>query len=146
MPTIRRSALVMHSVTDMYQLINNIVAYPEFLPECTDSKIISVENNIVTATLLVSKGGLSKWFTTKNTLLSDQKIHLSLVNGPFKHLEGYWTLAPLSDDACKISLELEYEFSSKLVSLAFGKVFDHFSNSLVKRFIQRAKQIYGVDV
>ena len=146
MPTISRSALVMYSVADMYQLINNIAAYPEFLPECTDSKLISQENNIVTAALLVSKGGLSKWFTTKNTLISDEKIHLSLVNGPFKRLEGMWILIPLSDQACKVSLELEYEFSSKLISLAFGKVFDHFSNSLVKRFIQRAKQIYGADV
>ncbi len=145
MPTISRSALVMHSVADMYQLINNISAYPEFLPECTESKIINQENNTVTASLLVSKGGLSKWFTTKNTLVSDEKIHLSLVNGPFKRLEGFWLLTPLSDEACKVSLELEYEFSNKLVSLAFGRVFDHFSTNLVKLFIQRAKQVYGVD-
>jgi ribosome-associated toxin RatA of RatAB toxin-antitoxin module len=135
----------MHSGADMYQLINNILAYPEFLTECTESKIISQENNTVTAALLVSKGGLSKWFTTKNTLISDEKIHLSLVNGPFKKLEGFWLLTPLSEEACKVSLELEYEFSNKLVSLAFGRVFDHFSNNLVKRFIQRAKQVYGVD-
>jgi ribosome-associated toxin RatA of RatAB toxin-antitoxin module len=146
MPTISRSALVMHSVADMYQLINNIAAYPEFLPECKDSRLISQENNMVTAALLVSKGGLSKWFTTQNTLVSNQKIHLTLVNGPFKKLDGFWELTPLSEDACKVSLELDYEFSSKLVSLAFGKVFDHFSNSLVKLFIQRANKLYGDDV
>jgi ribosome-associated toxin RatA of RatAB toxin-antitoxin module len=71
---------------------------------------------------------------------------LSLVSGPFKKLEGYWLLTALSDDACKVSLELEYEFSNKLVSLAFGKVFGHFSNSLVKVFTQRAKEIYGVNI
>ena len=146
MPTISRSALVMHSVDQMYRLINDIVAYPTFLPDCNDSKIISQDEDTVTAALLVSKGGLSKWFTTKNTMVSNEKIKLSLVDGPFKSLEGYWLLTPLSDEACKISLELEYEFSNKLVALAFGKVFGHFSNSLVQVFTQRAKEIYGVNV
>jgi ribosome-associated toxin RatA of RatAB toxin-antitoxin module len=144
MPTISRSALVMHSVEQMYQLINDIVAYPTFLPDCNDSKVIAQDEQTVTAALLVSKGGLSKWFTTRNTLISNEKIKLSLVDGPFKKLEGYWLLTPLSEDACKVSLELEYEFSNKIVSLAFGQVFSHFSNSLVQVFTQRAKQIYGV--
>lgn len=146
MPTINRSALVMHSIEQMYALINDIPEYPNFLPDCRDSKVISADGNTVTASLLVSKGGLSKWFTTTNTLVSNQKIHLSLVDGPFKKLEGYWVLTPLSDEACKISLELEYEFSSKVVSLAFGKVFGHFSSNLVKVFTERAKEIYGVNV
>jgi len=146
MPTISRSALVMYSVDQMYQLINDIPAYPKFLPDCNDSKVIEQDEQSVTAALLVSKGGLSKWFTTRNTLISNEKIHLSLVDGPFKKLEGYWLLTPLSDEACKVSLELEYEFSNKLVSLAFGKVFGHFSNSLVQVFTQRAKEIYGVNV
>ncbi len=146
MPTISRSALVMYNVEQMFQLINDIPAYPGFLPDCQDSKVISQDEQTVTAALLVSKGGLSKWFTTKNTFVSNEKIHLSLVDGPFKKLEGYWLLTPLSEDACKVSLELEYEFSNKLVSLAFGKIFGHFSNSLVQVFTQRAKDIYGVNV
>lgn len=146
MPTISRSALVMYSVDQMYQLINDIPAYPKFLPDCNDSKVISQDEQSVTAALLVSKGGLSKWFTTKNTSTSNERIHLALVDGPFKKLEGYWLLTALSDEACKVSLELEYEFSNKLVSLAFGKVFGHFSNSLVQVFTQRAKEIYGVNV
>ena len=143
MPTISRTALVMYSVEQMYSLINDIDQYPNFLPDCHDSKVISADESTVTAALLVSKGGLSKWFTTKNTLVSNQKIHLSLVDGPFKKLEGNWLLTPLSDEACKVSLELDYEFSNKIVSLAFGKVFGHFSNSLVQVFTERAKQIYG---
>jgi len=145
MPTISRSALVMHSVEQMYSLINDVVAYPSFLPDCKNSKIVTQDEQTVTAALLVSKGGLSKWFTTKNTLVSNQKIKLSLVDGPFKKLEGYWLLTPLSVDACKVTLELDYEFSNSLVSLAFGKVFTHFSNTLVQAFTQRAKYVYGVN-
>jgi ribosome-associated toxin RatA of RatAB toxin-antitoxin module len=129
----------------MYSLINDVVAYPSFLPDCKNSKIVTQDEQTVTAALLVSKGGLSKWFTTKNTLVSNEKIKLSLVDGPFKKLEGYWLLTPLSVDACKVTLELDYEFSNSLVSLAFGKVFTHFSNTLVQAFTQRAKYVYGVN-
>lgn len=143
MPTISRSALVMHSVDQMYQLVNDIPQYPKFLPDCSNSKIISQDGQTVTAALLVSKGGLNKWFTTRNTLVSNEKIHLSLVDGPFKKLEGYWQFTPLSEDSCKVSLQLEYEFSSKIIAFAFGKVFSHFSQTLVQAFTQRAKQVYG---
>jgi len=146
MPTISRSALVMHSVDEMYQLINDILSYPKFIPDCSDSKIITQDENSVTASLLVSKGGLKKWFTTKNTLVSNEQVQLQLVDGPFKQLTGCWNLQPLSDEACKISLELEYEFSSRVFDLAFGKVFNHLTNNMVQAFTQRAKEVYSANV
>jgi ribosome-associated toxin RatA of RatAB toxin-antitoxin module len=145
MPSISRSALVMYSVEQMYQLINDVLAYPQFLPDCSNSKIISEDDSSVTASLLVSKGILKKWFTTKNTLASNQKISLELVDGPFNKLQGHWLLTPLSSDACKVSLELEYEFSNKMFDLAFGRVFTHMTNNMVQAFTQRAKQVYGVN-
>jgi ribosome-associated toxin RatA of RatAB toxin-antitoxin module len=145
MPTISRSALVMYSVEQMYQLINDIVAYPQFIPNCGDSKIISAHNDEVTAALLVSKGGLKKWFTTKNTSVDNNKIQLDLVDGPFKKLTGYWQLTELSEEACKISLQLEYEFSSKIFDVAFGRVFHSLTNNMVQAFTQRAKEVYHPD-
>lgn len=142
MSTISRSALVMHSVDEMYQLINDVLAYPQFLPNCADSKIIEQSENTVTAALLVAKGGLKKWFTTKNTFISNEKIQLELVDGPFKKLTGYWLLTPLSEDACKINLELEYEFSNGIFDLAFGRIFDSLTNNMVQAFTQRAKTVY----
>lgn len=146
MPAINRSALVMYSAEQMYQLINDVLAYPIFLPDCSNSKIISQTENSVTAALLVSKGGLKKWFTTQNTLVSNEEVQLELVDGPFKKLQGSWKLLPLSDDACKVSLELEYEFSSKMFDIAFGRVFNHLTNNMVQAFTQRAKDVYGVNV
>ncbi len=125
MPAINRSALVMYSAEQMYQLIN--------------------DENSVTAALLVSKGGLKKWFTTKNTLVSNEEVQLTLIDGPFKKLEGSWTLLPLSEEACKVSLALEYEFANKMFDLAFGRVFNHLTNNMVQAFTQRAKEVYGVN-
>lgn len=146
MPSISRSALVMFNVEQMYQLINDIVAYPQFIPDCGDSKIISQDQHEMIAGLLVAKGGLKKWFTTKNTLISNNQINMTLVDGPFKKLIGSWQLTALSEEACKISLHLEYEFSSKVFDLAFGRVFNGIANNMVQAFTQRAKDVYGAKV
>ncbi|WP_159819088.1 SRPBCC family protein [Colwellia sp. 20A7] len=143
MPSISRSALVMYSVEQMFQLINDVLAYPQFLPDCSNSKIITEDDNSVTAALLVSKAGLNKWFTTKNTFISNQQVQLELVDGPFNKLYGRWLLTALSEDACKVSLELEYEFSNKMFDLAFGRIFNHLTNNMVQAFTQRAKDVYG---
>lgn len=143
MPIISRNALVMFNVEQMYQLINDVVAYPKFIPDCGDSKIISQSDNEMTAALLVSKGGIKKWFTTQNSLTPNTEIKMTLVDGPFKQLVGSWQLTKLSEDACKISLHLEYEFSSKVFDLAFGRVFNGLANNMVQAFTQRAKVVYG---
>jgi ribosome-associated toxin RatA of RatAB toxin-antitoxin module len=143
MPNISRSALVMHSVEDMYYLINDVIAYPKFLPNCSDSKIVAQDEHSMTAAILVSKGGLKKWFTTQNVLISNQEVKMSLVDGPFKSLVGGWQLKALSDDACKIELTLDYEFSNKMFDLAFGRVFNNLANNMVQAFTERAKEVYG---
>jgi len=146
MPTISRSALVMHNVEQMYSLINDVLAYPQFLPDCNDSKIVSCSENEMTASLLVAKGGVSKWFTTKNTLELNKTIKMDLLDGPFKKLTGSWLLTPLSEEACKISLDLDYEFSNKMFALAFGRVFNHLANNMVQAFTSRAKEVYTNNV
>ena len=143
MPTINRSALVMHSVEQMYDLINDVLSYPNFLPDCSDSKIVEQSGDQMTASLLVNKGGIKKWFTTKNVLTKNKSVKLQLVDGPFKQLSGNWVLTALSEDACKISLELEYEFSSKVFDITFGRVFNGIANNMVQAFTQRAKEVYG---
>jgi ribosome-associated toxin RatA of RatAB toxin-antitoxin module len=146
MPTISRSALVMFSCQQMYQLVNDVAAYPEFLTDCKASKIIAQTDTSMTASLLVAKAGIQKWFTTENTLIENQQIILTLVDGPFKKLSGCWQFEPLSEQACKVSLTLDYEFSNQLIAAAFGSIFSSLANSLVQQFSQRAKEVYQAHV
>lgn len=142
MPIIQRSALVNYSAKAMYDLVNDVNAYPEFLPGCKDSKVLAREQHMMEASLLVAKAGVRQWFTTKNTLEPARHIHMQLIDGPFKRLTGGWTFSALSDEACKIELNLEFEFTSKLTELAFGKIFNALAASMVKAFTERAKQVY----
>ena len=143
MATVKRSALVMHSVSDMYHLINDVLSYPKFLPGCADSKVLHHDQESMQASLMVKKAGMTKWFTTQNRLEKDNKVNMELVDGPFKRLKGFWELVPLSDEACKVILELEYEFSNNMIELAFGRAFNNLTHNMVSAFTTRAKEVYG---
>ncbi|NRA72945.1 MAG: SRPBCC family protein [Gammaproteobacteria bacterium] len=143
MAQVNRSALVMYSAAQMYDLVNDVAAYPQFLPGCVSSKIIALQDNVMTASVEVAKAGIRKTFTTTNTLFSNERIDMALLDGPFKKLQGGWQFVELDEQACKIVLALDFEFSSKLVELAFGKVFTELVNNMVKAFTQRAKVVYG---
>ncbi len=143
MTIVQKSALVKFSAQQMFDLVNDIEAYPQFLPWCSGSRIIKRETDFVEAELLISKGGFKKAFSTRNRIDSGGKITVSLLDGPFSYLEGVWNFMPLREDASKISLDLEFEMSGKLASLAFGAVFNQICNTMVSSFTQRAKQIYA---
>jgi ribosome-associated toxin RatA of RatAB toxin-antitoxin module len=143
MTVVQKSALVKYSAQQMFDLVNDIEAYPTFLPWCAGSRIIKRDDDIVEAELMIAKGGFKKSFSTRNNIATDGRITVSLLDGPFSSLEGVWNFLPLREDASKISLDLEFEMSSILVNLAFGAVFNQICNTMVSSFTSRAKEVYG---
>ena len=142
MAKISRSALVMYSCEQMYDLVNDVEAYPEFIPNCADAKCLSKTDDMMEGALQISKAGISKWFSTVNKLTKNQQIELSLKDGPFSTLNGVWTFIELDEKACKVELNIDFEFSSKMIELAFGGIFNHVVTNMVTAFTQRAKQVY----
>ncbi|MDD9176321.1 ubiquinone-binding protein [Aliivibrio finisterrensis] len=142
MPQVSRSALVPFSAKQMYDLVNDVASYPQFLPGCSGSKIIEQSEHAMVASVDVAKAGIKKTFTTKNTLVDSEVIGMNLVDGPFKSLTGGWHFMALDETACKVELKLDFEFSNALVAMAFGKVFQELTNNMVNSFTQRAKQVY----
>lgn len=143
MPNISKSALVPYTAAQMFDLVDKVSDYPEFLPWCGGSEELSRNEDEVNASVTISHSGINKAFSTRNRLQKNKMIEMELVNGPFKHLHGFWRFETLSDSACKVSLDLEYEFSSKLLGMAVGPVFNQIANSMVDSFCQRADKIYG---
>lgn len=142
MPFIQHSLEVPYNVSEMYKLVNHIEKYSEFLPWCTESQIISQDEDSIQARLTLTGGGLSKSFTTSNRLQKNKLIEISLIDGPFKQLEGYWSFET-SPRGSRINLNLEFEFSTRLLALAFSPIFEKVANTLVQAFSERAKQVYG---
>ena len=143
MAVVSRSALVAYSAESMFDLINDVQQYPEFIPGCADTKVLEQNAENMRASLLISKAGVQQWFTTHNSLKRGEFIKMALVDGPFSELTGGWTIKALSESACKIELNLDFSFSSKLAEMAFGRVFNSIAASMVVAFTERAKQVYG---
>lgn len=143
MPRIEKSALVSYSAQQMFDLVNDIESYPQFVPGCVAARVKEQGDDYKVATLDISKAGIRKSFTTRNQLMPPEQIGMQLVDGPFKSLGGGWRFIPLSDDACKIQFELDFEFSNRLLSMAFGKIFKEVTVRMVDAFVQRAKKVYG---
>lgn len=143
MTTIHKSALVPYSAEQMYDLVNDFKKYPDFLPWCGGAKEISRSDNEVEASLDIAHSGVHKSFTTRNRLEPNQSIEMHLVEGPFKYLNGTWRFEKLGDAGSKVGLDLEFEFSNKLLGMTFGPLFSKIASSLVDAFIQRAQKVYG---
>lgn len=142
MTVIHKSALVKFSAQQMFDLVDDVEAYPQFLPWCGGARILKREDDFFEAELLIAKAGFHKTFSTRNRIDQGGKMTISLLNGPFSHLDGVWNFMPLREDASKISLDLEFEMSGMLASLAFGAVFNQICNTMVSSFTTRAKQVY----
>ncbi len=132
-----------YSIEQMFTLVNDIASYPEFVPDCIATGIISKQDNIVKAFIKVEKLGFKKSFTTINHINEPHSIDMKLVEGPFKQLLGKWRFIALSDKSCKISFSLDFEFQNKLLDLAFTPVFKEVMNNMVSAFSIRARQIYS---
>jgi ribosome-associated toxin RatA of RatAB toxin-antitoxin module len=140
---VERSALVNYSAQQMFDLINDIEAYPQFMEGCVGAKILARGDNWLEARLELSKAGVSQSFVTRNQLQPPLSMSMTLVDGPFKFLSGVWRFQPLGDAACKVSLGLEFELSNRLLGLAVGKLFEAVSNKQVDSLCARAKVVYG---
>jgi ribosome-associated toxin RatA of RatAB toxin-antitoxin module len=143
MHTLKRNAIVPHTPRQMYELVDNIHDYPRFLPWCSGATIISRNEKEVVATLEIAWKGISKQMTTRNILHSYDHMEIQLVDGPLKHLEGKWDFLPVGDKACKVLLNLEFEFTGGIMDMFFQPVFQHIANTLVDAFCKRAQELYG---
>lgn len=143
MKTIAKSALVFHSAEQMFDLVDNVEDYPNFLPWCADSRIIEQTDDHMVAELNLAKGRLRHAFTTRNQRVRPTSIELSLVEGPFRHFAGGWTFTPKGDEACEVALNLSFDMGGKLTAMALGPVFTQVANTMVGAFCDRADEVYG---
>jgi ribosome-associated toxin RatA of RatAB toxin-antitoxin module len=140
MREIKRTALVAESPGRMFHLINDIESYPQFLPWCTSAKVESRTDQEVVATLGIKRGPLRAEFTTRNLLEADARVLMQFVRGPFRVLEGLWTLTALGDLGCRVELEMRFEFSNRVAGALFEPLFEDTAASLVDAFVKRARE------
>jgi ribosome-associated toxin RatA of RatAB toxin-antitoxin module len=143
MKRIARSAIVEHTAPAMYALVEDVEAYPQFLPWCRAARVRERTAQRTVATLAVGLKGLRYEFTTQNAGRPHEAIELRLVAGPFRHFAAHWRFTALGRCAARIDFAMEYEFAGALVSRALGPLFETIADTMVDAFTRRADAVYG---
>lgn len=143
MHALSKSALLPYSAHEMYALVSDIAAYGEFLPWCGGARVMTHDEDEVVAAIDIVYSGVHRTFTTRNRLQKDKMMELVLVDGPFSHLHGFWRFQALGEQASKISLDLEFKFSNRMLGLAIGPMFNSMAGGMVDAFRRRAVELYG---
>ncbi len=140
---IRRSALVTFSPEQMFDLVIDVERYPEFLPWVAAAQLHEKSGHELLASMEMQRGGVRERFTTRNTFDRPAFMTLQLVQGPFRTLDGRWSFTPIGAAGTRIELEMRFEFANPVVSLLFGKAFEHSCGALIDAFIVRARALHG---
>ena len=143
MVTVERNALVGYGADELYALVEDVEAYPAFLPWCAGVEVNSRDGPRAIVSLHIRYRGVRQRFTTRNTFTPGERIEMTLVDGPFRSLHGVWRFVPLGRQACKVELTLAYELASPLLARAVGPTFNLIANTLVDAFVRRAEALHG---
>jgi ribosome-associated toxin RatA of RatAB toxin-antitoxin module len=140
---IRRSAIVKYSPTQMFDLVNDIEAYPKRFAWCTGAELIERHADMLVARLDLKFAGFRQSFTTRNTMKRPERLTMGLVDGPFRSLDGVWDFVALGDAGCKITFALDFDYASKLGSGALKLGFQGLAGRMVEDFCREADRIHG---
>lgn len=140
---ISRSALVVFSPEQMFDLVIDVERYPEFLPWVTSGEVHEKGERDLLASMEMQRSGVRERFTTRNTFERPGYMTLRLEKGPFRLLEGRWSFAPIGQSGTRIELDMRFEFTNAVIELLFGKAFEQSCNQLIDAFIARARQLHG---
>ena len=143
MTSIHRSALLPYSAEQLYALVNDVEAYPQYMDGCVGAQVISCDVNRMEARLDLARGGISQSFTTLNELKPFESIRLTLREGPFEHFDGAWRFSALAAEACKVSLDLEFHVRGNVLGAAAAHLLDRVTGNLVDAVVRRAGELYG---
>ncbi len=148
MKHVKKSVLLWYSAHEMYELVTDVSAYPDFLPWCESAHVLDEHDDGITARLALAYMGVHHSFTTRNEHLPGQSVVVRLVDGPFSVLDGTWQFLPLGrpgapTQACKIEFDLRYAFASRALETVVSPVFDRIANTFVDSFVRRAESVYG---
>lgn len=143
MAIVEKSVLVLHSAQQMFDLVDGVELYPQFLPWCGGTEVKWRDDASTVATVMIDYHHIKQSFTTENAKQIPSLIEMKLQDGPFRHLDGSWRFIALDENACKVEFRLHYEFSSKLLESLVGPVFSHITKNFVDAFVERAEKVYG---
>ena len=143
MAEVKQSVLVPYSAARMFELVDAVELYPQFLPWCGGSEVAYRNDSAMRAIIHIDFRGIRQSFSTENARNPPHDMTMHLVEGPFKSLDGAWHFTELGEAGCKIEFKLSWDFSSRVLAAMAGPVFSHIAHTMVDAFVSRAQKLYG---
>ncbi|MEO0392611.1 MAG: type II toxin-antitoxin system RatA family toxin [Pseudomonadota bacterium] len=150
MPTHCEKKIVPYRADQMFDLVADIAAYPQFLPWCVASRIRSRKGNMILADLIVGFKMIKERFTSKVELVPAENpgdslaINVEYMDGPLKSLRNQWAFTPTGNgDACEVDFFVDFEFRSKMLQRLAAVFFSEVISRMVGAFEDRAQVLYG---
>lgn len=144
MPQVIKTVLVSHPAESMFDLVDAVERYPEFLPWCGGTTVHLRTDLVTEAAIEIRYRGISQTFSTRNAKTRPREMTLQLLEGPFQSLDGAWRFTPLTTEACKIEFSLRYAFGNAVMESLLGPVMSMVAETFVDRFVARADQLAGI--
>ena len=141
MPRVVKSVLIPYSARQMFDLVDDVTAYPEFLPWCSGATVLAQAAATKTARLEIDYRGVRAHFTTDNIAIPGKSIVVVLKDGPFRQLHGEWRFRALATQASKAEFVLNYEFATVVLEGIVGPVFNHIANTFIDAFVKHRRQM-----
>ncbi|MER9652233.1 type II toxin-antitoxin system RatA family toxin [Mesorhizobium sp. M0152] len=148
MPKFEATRRVDHTPQQMFALVADIEAYPQFLPLCEALTVRTRKERdgrtILVADMSIGYKAIRETFTTQVLLKPDENaIDVKYIDGPFKYLSNVWCFEP-DGSGCAVRFFIDYEFKSRILGVVMGTMFDRAFRMFSEAFEKRADVIYGV--
>jgi len=125
-------------VRNMFDVVIDVEAYPDFLPWVDQARVLDRQGNEFSAELVADLAGMKHAFRTTDRYIPEKLIEIRLLDGPFKFLESLWTFEEVSEQSCRVHFSIEVEFKSMMLDLVASPIFSGACKSMVHSFEQRA--------
>lgn len=143
MRRIHRSALLPYAAARLFELVDAVELYPEFVPGCRRVSVHHRDAESVSATLHVERAGVSVAITTRNRRQPPSQLTLELVTGPLTAFAAEWRFIDLGAAGCEVVLDATFEVRKGLAGAAAGLLVERTANRLVDVFCERARQQFA---
>ena len=150
MPRVHKTVVLPYSQQQMYDLVDRVENYPQFLPWCGGVVVHQRTDWCLDTTIKISFKGFNQSFRTSNQNTPPSAMTMSFKDGPFRYLIGKWVFEPVALNSAladgqgvRVAFDLDYEFSNKLFALAIGSVFNMIAQTFMDGFVKQAKVLYG---
>jgi len=142
MPIFSERQIVPYTPEQMFDLVADVGAYPQFLPWCVAADIREKTESLLVGALTIGFGPFRESFTSRVILDPKHRIRATYEDGPFHFLNHQWVFVPVGTGA-RVDFWVDFEFRNQILQAAIGVVFNEAVRRMVGAFLKRAQDVYG---